>query len=153
VPAGVESGIRLKLVGEGGQGTKGGGNGDLYVVLSVREHPVFTREGNDVICEVPISFPQAALGCEVEVPTLEGKVTVKIPEGTPSGKVLRLRGKGIAALQGYSRGDQLVVVKVETPTKLNKRQRELLEQFACEIGGDCHPQQKSFLDKVMDIFN
>jgi len=153
VPAGVETGIRLKLTGEGGQGTKGGGNGDLYVYITVKEHPIFTREGNDVICEIPISFTQATLGCEIDIPTLGGKVAMKIPEGTQSGKVFRLRGKGIQSLQGYGKGDQLVVVKLETPTNLNKKQRELLEEFARISGEDVHPLRKGFFDKVMDILS
>jgi molecular chaperone DnaJ len=152
VPAGVETGSRLKLTGEGGQG-KGGPNGDLYVAINVREHPLFQREDNNVICEFPISFIQAALGCEVEVPTLDGKVAMKIPEGTQSGKVYRLRGKGIPSLQGYGRGDQLVVIRVETPTNLNKRQKELLEEFAKIGNEDVHPLKKGFLDKVMDILS
>jgi molecular chaperone DnaJ len=151
VPAGVETGIRLKLSGEGGQGSKGGGNGDLYVYLEVQEHPIFKREGNDVICETPISFVQAALGCEIEIPTLEGKVSMKVPEGTQSGKILRLRGKGIQALQGYGKGDQLVVLRVETPSNLNKRQKELLEEFARISGEEVHPMRRNFFEKVMGI--
>jgi molecular chaperone DnaJ len=153
VPPGVETGNRLKLTGEGGQGAKGGQHGDLYVAISVKPHPLFVREGNDVICEIPISFTQAALGTEIEVPTLDGKVNLKIPEGTQSGKAFRLKAKGVPVLQGYGRGDQHVVVKVETPTNLTRRQRELLEQFACESGEECHPQRKSFLDKVMGMFS
>jgi molecular chaperone DnaJ len=152
VPPGVETGNRLKVTGEGGQGTKGGVNGDLYVLINVREHPIFSREGNDVICETPISFTQSALGAEIEIPTLEGKISLKIPEGTQSGKIFRLRGKGIPVLQGYGRGDQLVVVRVETPTNLNRQQRELLEEFARISGEDVHPMGKGFLDKVMDMF-
>ncbi|HBB69843.1 MAG TPA: molecular chaperone DnaJ, partial [Geobacter sulfurreducens] len=153
VPAGVETGTRLKLSGEGGQGIKGGGNGDLYVAIAVREHPIFTREDNDVLCEIPVSFVQAALGCEIEVPTLDGKVSMKIPEGTQSGRIFRLRGKGVPQLQGYGRGDQLVIIKVETPSNLNKRQRELLEEFARISGEDVHPMKKSFFDKVMDFIS
>jgi molecular chaperone DnaJ len=153
VPPGVETGNRLKLAGEGGQGLKGGGNGDLYVLLSVREHPIFTREGNDVVCEIPVSFTQAALGCEVEIPTLDGRVSMKIPEGTQSGRVFRLRSKGIPVLQGYGRGDQLVVVKVETPTNLNKRQREILEEFARMSGEEVQPMRKNFFDKVKDMLS
>jgi len=153
VPAGVETGIRLKLSGEGGQGAKGGGNGDLYVALSVREHSLFRREDNDVICEIPISFTQAALGCEIEVPTLDGKVNMKIPEGTQSGAMFRMRGKGVPALQGYGRGDHLVVAKVETPTNLNRQQRELLEELARISGEDVNPMGKNFFSKVMDLFN
>jgi molecular chaperone DnaJ len=153
VPAGVETGNRLKLSGEGGQGSKGGANGDLYVAISVRPHPIFAREANDVICEIPVSFPQAALGCEIDIPTLDGRISMKIPEGTQSGKVFRLRDKGIPVLQGYGRGDQLVVVKVETPVRLNKKQRELLEEFARVSGDEVHPMKKGFFDKVMDILS
>lgn len=152
VPPGVETGNRLKLSNEGGQGTKGGSNGDLYVLINVREHPIFSREGTDVICETPVSFTQAALGAEIEIPTLDGKVSLKIPEGTQSGKIFRLRGKGIPVLQGYGRGDQLVVVRVETPTNLNRQQRELLEEFARISSEDVNPMGKGFIDKVMDMF-
>lgn len=153
VPGGVETGSRLKLSGEGGQGAKGGPNGDLYVAISVKEHAIFQREDDNVVCEIPISFAQAALGCEIEVPTLDGKVSMKIPEGTQSGKIYRLRGKGIPSLQGYGRGDQLVVVKVETPTNLTGKQKELLEEFARISGEEAHPMKKGFLDKVMDFLS
>jgi molecular chaperone DnaJ len=153
VPAGVETGIRLKLTGEGGQGAKGGPNGDLYVALTVREHSIFRREDNDVICEIPISFTQAALGCEIEVPTLDGKVSMKIPEGTQSGALFRMRGKGVPALQGYGRGDHLVIAKVETPTNLNRQQRDLLEELARISGEDVNPMGKNFFSKVMDLFS
>lgn len=153
IPGGVETGSRLKLSGEGGQGVKGGPNGDLYVAISVKEHAIFQREDDNVVCEIPISFAQAALGCEIEVPTLDGKVSMKIPEGTQSGKIYRLRGKGIPSLQGYGRGDQLVVVKVETPTNLSGKQKELLEEFAKISGEDAHPMKKGFLDKVMDFLS
>jgi molecular chaperone DnaJ len=153
IPAGVETGNRLKLSGEGGQGTKGGINGDLYVSISVKPHPVFSRDNNDVICEIPISFVQAALGGEIPVPTLDGKMNLKVPEGTQSGKVFRLRDKGIPVLQGYGRGDQLVIIKVETPVNLNKKQREVLEEFAKISGEDVHPMKKNFFDKVVDLFS
>lgn len=153
IPAGVETGSRLKLRGEGGQGVKGGQNGDLFVAISVADHPLFEREDTNVICQLPISFTQAALGCELEVPTLDGPVSMKIPAGTQSGKTYRLRGKGIPSLQGYGRGDQMVIVKVETPINLNKRQKELLEEFATISGEDVHPLKKGFLDKVMDFLS
>jgi molecular chaperone DnaJ len=152
IPGGVETGSRLKVTGEGGQG-KGGPNGDLYVAISVKDHAIFQREDNNVICEIPISFIQASLGCELEVPTLDGKVAMKIPEGTQSGKIYRLKGKGIPSLQGYGRGDQLVVVRIETPTNLNKKQKELLEEFAKISGEDVHPMKKGFLDKVIDFIS
>src|SRR5207249_662307 len=123
-------GLRLKRRGEGEAGTNAGMSGDLYVMLSVREHPLFVREGTDVVCEVPLSFAQAALGTEIEVPTLDGKARVKIPAGTQSGQVFKLKGRGIPDLNGYGRGDEVIRVLVETPRKLSPRQRELLEDFA-----------------------
>ncbi|HEY8369991.1 MAG TPA: molecular chaperone DnaJ [Thermodesulfobacteriota bacterium] len=152
IPAGVETGSRLKLTGEGERGVRGGPPGDLYVVISVRPHPIFERQGDDVVCEVPISFVQAALGAEIEVPTLDGKVTLKVPPGTQSGKVFRLKGKGIPHLSAYGRGDQHVVIKVETPTGLNAKQRKLLEEFAKASDEATHPLGKSFLDKVKELF-
>lgn len=153
IPAGVDTGARLKLRGEGEVGPAGGVPGDLYVLIRVREHPLFERQHNDVVCEIPISFPQAALGTEIEVPTLEGKIKMKIPPGTQSGNVFRLRGKGIPDLRGGGRGDQLVRVVVEVPRKLTARQRELLEEFARLDGEeDVHPMTKSFFDKVKELF-
>jgi molecular chaperone DnaJ len=141
------------MSGEGEPGSKGGPPGDLYVVITVKDHPIFQREGNDLVCEIPVSFPQAALGCELEVPTLEGKVKLKVPAGTQSGKIFKLAGKGIPVLQGYGRGDALVVVRVETPTSLTPRQKELLDEFAKEAGEDIHPMGKSFFDKVKELFD
>src|ERR1700733_1127009 len=153
IPAGVDNGSRLKLRSEGEAGFAGGPSGDLYVVIHVKEHPLFVRQENDIIIEVPISFPQAALSAEVEVPTLEGKVKLKIPAGTQSGKVLRLKGKGIVDLHGYGRGDQLVKIVVETPKRLTARQRELLEEFAKASGEDVnHPLSKGFVDKLKEMF-
>ncbi|HKL48057.1 MAG TPA: DnaJ C-terminal domain-containing protein, partial [Desulfuromonadales bacterium] len=152
IPAGVETGNRLKLAGEGEAGSHGGPPGDLYVVLSVEDHPIFEREGQDIICEVPISFAQAALGTETEVPTLDGKIKLKVPAGAQSGKIFKLSGKGIPHLQGYGRGDELVVIRVETPTRLNSRQKELLEEFAKEGGEDVHPLRSGFFEKVKEIF-
>jgi molecular chaperone DnaJ len=152
VPPGVDTGTRLKLTGEGEPGDRGGPPGDLYVVVHVHEHPIFIREDTEVICEVPISFTQAALGATIDVPTLDGKVKMKIPSGTQSGKVFRLRGKGIPHLNGYQRGDQHVRVTVEVPEKLTKKQRELLEQFGALAGEDAHPQSKSFFAKVRELF-
>ena len=153
IPPGVDNGSRLKLRNEGEAGFGGGPQGDLYVVIHVKEHALFVRQDNDVIIEVPISFPHAALGTEIEVPTLEGKVHLKIPQGTQSGKVLRLKGKGIVDLHGYGRGDQLVRVIVETPRSLTARQRELLEEFA-KLDGKAinHPLSKGFVDKLKEMF-
>jgi molecular chaperone DnaJ len=151
VPAGVDTGSRLKLRGEGERGQGGGPAGDLYVLIEVAPHQIFQRDGADVVCEVPISFVHAALGTEIDVPTLDGKAKVKVPAGTQSGHVFRLRGRGIPHLGGYGTGDQLVRVVVETPRKLSARQRELLEEFAQVSGEDVHPRTKSFLDKVKSI--
>jgi molecular chaperone DnaJ len=152
IPAGVETGSRLKLSGEGDPGLNGGPPGDLYVVISVQEHPLFRRDGQDIICEIPISFTQAALGCELEVPTLTEKISVKVTPGTQSGKVIKLQGYGFPSLQGYARGDQLVVLRVEVPTSLTDRQKELLEEFAREGGEELHPMGKTFFDKVKELF-
>ena len=152
VPGGVDTDSHLKLRGEGAAGANNGPTGDLYVVIHVKPHPFFKRDGVDVICEVPISFTQAALGVEVEVPTLEGKLAVNIPAGTQPGHLLRLRGKGIPDLRGYGRGDQIVEVAVEIPTKLSARQRELLEEFAREEGEEVAPAAKGFFEKMKEMF-
>lgn len=150
IPAGVETGTRLKLSGEGEAGSHGGPPGDLYVVLTVKEHPLFKREGNDILCEIPISFVQAALGAEVEIPTLNGKTFIRIPPGTQSGKVFKLKGKGVHNLRGYGVGDQMVKVHVKIPTKLNARQRELLGEFAKASGEEV--KESGIFEKVKDIF-
>jgi len=153
IPPGVDNGSRLKLRGEGEAGFASGAAGDLYVVIHVREHPMFTRQDNEVVVEVPVSFPQAALGVEIDVPTLDGKVKLKLPAGTQSGKVFRLKGKGFVDLHGYGRGDELVRVVVETPRRLSARQRELLEEFAKVSGEDVtHPLSKGFVDKIKEMF-
>ena len=152
IPAGVDTGSRLKLRGEGEHGRNGGPAGDLYVVLNVRPHPLFSRDGTDVVCEMPITFPEAALGADIEVPTLGGKVRMKVPAGTQSGKVFRLKGKGVPDLRGYGRGDQLVRVIVEVPRKLTARQRELMEEFARDMQKEVNPLTKGFFDKVKEIF-
>jgi molecular chaperone DnaJ len=152
VPAGVDTGTRLKLSGEGEPAPAAGGiPGDLYVVVQVREHPIFKREETEVLCEVPISFTQAALGAQIDVPTLDGPTKLRIPAGTQSGKMFRLKGKGIPALQGGGRGDQHVRVVVETPTHLTKEQRDLLERFAALSGEETNPQARTFWEKVGDI--
>jgi molecular chaperone DnaJ len=151
IPAGVDNGSRLKLRGEGEAGGNGGTAGDLYVVLRVAEHALFVREGTDIVCEVPISIAQAALGTEMDVPTMNGPTKMKIPAGTQSGSAFRLKGHGIPDLSGYGRGDEIVRVLVETPKKLTARQRELLEEFARLAGEEVHPLSKSFLDKVKSV--
>jgi molecular chaperone DnaJ len=152
IPAGVDTGSRLKLRGEGESAPAGGVPGDLYVVIQVEPHPIFVRDNLDLLCDIPISFVQAALGTEIDVPTLEGKVKMKIPPGTQSGKVFRLKGKGIRDVQGYQRGDQHVRVLLETPTHLTARQKELLREFAELDGEETNPLTKGFFDKVKQLF-
>ncbi|HHV60017.1 MAG TPA: molecular chaperone DnaJ [Clostridiaceae bacterium] len=150
VPAGIDDGQTISLRGEGEPGQRGGPPGDLYISIRVKPHPLFKRQGSDVICEIPITFVQAALGAEIEVPTLDGKVSYKINEGTQTGTVFRLKGKGIPYLRGSGRGDQYVKVNVEVPKKLTQKQRELLIQFAEACGDDAYEQRKSFFDKMKD---
>ncbi|NIS73982.1 MAG: molecular chaperone DnaJ [Deltaproteobacteria bacterium] len=152
VPAGVDNGTRMKLRGEGEQGKHGGPPGDLYVIVSVKPHPLFQRVGNNIICEIPLSFPQAALGVELEAPTLEGKEKLKIPSGTQSGTEFILKRKGVPVLNGYGRGDFIVRVLIEVPRKLTKDQKELLREFQKLSGGEAGPLGKSFLEKVKEIF-
>ena len=149
IPAGVDQGSRLRIMGEGEGGPKGGPSGDLYVVLSVEEHPFFQRQDNNIYCEIPISFSQAALGGETTVPTLEKPQKIKIPAGTQSDTVFRLKGRGIVSLNGYGKGDQLVRVKVATPKKLTKEQKELFEQLTA-ISGDAE-ESSSLFEKVKEI--
>lgn len=150
VPAGVEDGSRLRLSGEGEAGLKGGPRGDLYVLIYVKPHPIFTRHANDILCEVPISFAQAALGREISVPTLEGNVKMAVPAGTQSGKIFRLKGKGIADVRGRQRGDEHVRIIVETPVRLNAEQKKLLEEFARISGEDTSSTSKSFVEKIKE---
>lgn len=153
IPAGVDAGSRIRYRGEGEAGSQGGGRGDLYIVVDIVEHELFERSGDDLICEMPISFPQAALGTQREVPTLDGIITLKIPAGTQTHKVFRIRGKGMPRLQrGHGRGDLYVKVVIETPTKLKDRQRELMEEFAEISGDDVHPLSKTFFDKFKGVF-
>ncbi len=158
IPPGIATGHKLRLDGEGHAGRRGGMGGDLYVVVQVGEHPFFERSGDDLVCEVPIGFPQAALGGTIEVPTLGGKARVKVPAGTQSGKTLRLRGKGLPGVRGRGTGDQLVKLQVETPSRLTDRQKELLEEFERisfeEAGKEPpEPRRKSFLDKLKELFD
>ncbi|MBM3253158.1 MAG: molecular chaperone DnaJ [Candidatus Omnitrophica bacterium] len=153
VPAGVDIGMRLKISGEGEAGTRGGPRGNLYILINVKPHEIFQRDALDLFCEVPISFPQAALGAEIDVPTLDGKVSLKIPEGTQSGKIFRLKGRGIQNPSGLGRGDLNVRIIVETPIGLAPRQRELLEEFMRISQEDSTPLKKSFFDKVKKLFS
>ena len=149
----MDSGSRLRVANEGEAGELGGPPGDLYVYLSVRPHKVFKRENDDVYCEFPISFVQAALGFEAEVPTLDGKVKLNIPEGTQTGTSFRLRGRGIPKLRGYGRGDHFVKVKVITPTKLNDEQKKLLRELDASLSDNQQTEKaKGFFNKVKDAF-
>ncbi|MCK4739221.1 MAG: molecular chaperone DnaJ, partial [Deltaproteobacteria bacterium] len=152
IPEGVDTGSRLRLTGEGDFGEKGAPPGDLYIVLEVAPHPIFIREEDDLICEVPMGFPEATLGAEIEVPTLEGTVKLKVPPGTQTGKVFTLKHKGLASLNRNRRGDQHVILKLETPVKLSKKQKELLREFSGLAGDGTLPGKKSFLDKVKELF-
>jgi molecular chaperone DnaJ len=152
IPPGVETGSRLRSVGNGEAGAAGGQAGDLYIVLSVKEHEIFERQGDDLFCEIPIKFTLATLGGTIEVPTLSGKATLKIPVGTQSGTTFRLKTKGMPNLRGGSHGDQLIRVHVEVPTGLNAEQRKKLEEYALLCGDANEPIAKSFFDKAKKFF-
>ncbi len=153
IPPGVDNGTRLRSSGNGEAGIRGGAPGDLYVVLHVREHEVFERDGDDLLCEVPVSFVQAALGSELKVPTLQGQCTIKIPAGTQSGTMFRLRGKGIKNVQGYGYGDLHVKVSVEVPTRLNAEQIAKLKEFGELCGDDVNPIASGFFEKAKKFFS
>jgi len=153
IPAGISTGQRLKLRAEGEAGEHGGPAGDLYVLIEVQEHKFFAREEDDVICEVPITYAQAALGTEIQVPTLEGKVALKIPPGTQSHKVLRMKAKGFPRIQAYGRGDQLVKVVVETPQKLTNDQKDLLKRLEKLDVKASNPAHHEFVDRVKNQFD
>jgi len=156
IPAGVDEGERLRLAGEGEHGVNGGPPGDLYVQIHLKQHPVFTRDHNDLHCEMPISFTTAALGGEIEIPTLDGAAAIRIPPETQSGRVFRLRGKGIKGVRGNTHGDLMCHVVVETPVNLTERQKELLRELEESTGSDNgakhNPRAKSWMDKVKEFF-
>jgi molecular chaperone DnaJ len=152
VPAGVEDGTRIRYSEGGDAGVHGGPPGDLYVVLHVKEHQFFERDGKDLYCVVPISFPQAALGAEIKVPTLDGEHLLKIPEGTHSDTEFRIRGKGVPVLNGHGKGDLVVKVVIQTPSRLTKRERELLQELNSLMGVENKPERPTLLSKVKDIF-
>jgi molecular chaperone DnaJ len=153
VPAGVENETRIRYSGEGDAGKWGGPSGDLYVVLEVRAHKFFERDGDDLHCVMPISFPQAALGTELEIETLHGPEMLKVPEGTQSGKEFHLRGKGVPHLNAHGRGDLVVEVRVQTPAKLTKQQKELMRQLSESLKVDNVPQARGIFDKVKEMFS
>ena len=150
IPAGIEDGSRLRTSGKGEAGLRGQPSGDLYVVVHIKEHEVFERDGENLFCEVPLPFTVAALGGELEVPTLSGSAKIKIPAGTQNGRVFKLRERGMPLLNSSVRGDLMVRVVVEVPTKLNDEQRKKLEEFSALMGDENSPMQKGFFDKVKD---
>jgi molecular chaperone DnaJ len=152
IPKGVETGLRLKMTGEGEAGSPGAPPGDLYIVLHVKPHEFFERMGDDIVCEIPISFAQAALGDSIQVPTLYGDVKMNIKPGTQTHSVLRLKGKGMPHLHGHGQGDQLVKVIVQTPTKLNEEQKKLLREFDSLGGGSAGSGKGGVFDKFKNAF-
>lgn len=151
VPAGVHDGSKLKLSGEGEAGPHGAPSGDLYVIVNVEPHPRFSRKDDDIVLEITISFPQAALGTEIRIPTLDGEENLRIPSGTPSGKVFHLRGKGVPHLNSTGRGDQHVIIYVEVPTRLTDSQKELIRRLAELTGDIVEPRKRGLFNKVKDI--
>jgi len=152
IPAGVDSGSRLRIQGEGEAGSRSGRRGDLYILIYVQPHEIFERHDSDIFCEIPISFATAALGGEVEVPTLEGKIRMKIPPGTQGGKIFRLRNKGITHLQDHGRGDQLVKVQIDVPTDLTSEQKRILKEFSSTPEEGAGPLSRSFVEKMKRLF-
>ena len=153
IPAGVDTGSRLRSAGNGEAGFRGGPSGDLYVVLHVQAHSIFQRDGDDLLCEVPVSFIQAALGAEIEVPALDGRATIKVPPGTQPGAMFRLKGKGIMNVQGYGRGDLHVRINVEVPTHLSAAQKAKLQEFAELCSGKESPISQGFFEKAKSLFH
>jgi molecular chaperone DnaJ len=146
VPAGVDTNTQIRLAGEGQPGINGGPNGNLYIVINVKPHKYFRRRDYDILMDLNVNVAQAVLGAEVEIPTVDGQATLKIPAGTQPGKVLHMRGKGVPHLRSNGRGDQLVIVNVEIPSRLNQEQRQLFEQLAKSLGSEVQPQERGFLD-------
>jgi molecular chaperone DnaJ len=153
IPAGVESGATRTVRGYGEAAQGAGAAGDLEIRIRVAEHPLFTREGADLRCDVPVSFPQAALGSMIDVPTLEGKVKMRLPPGTQPGHQLRLRGKGMPRFGGYGSGDQIVTIQVEVPERLTTEQKQLVEQLASAMNEEVMPQRRTFLEKLRGLFD
>lgn len=152
VPGGVDTGTRIRLTGEGQPGLNGGPSGDLYLALRVQEHKFFRRRENDILLNLDINIAQATLGADVEIPTVDGPAVLSIPSGTQPGKVLRMRGKGVPFLRTDRRGDQLVVINVEIPNRLDPEQRELMEKLADSLGTEVKPQSRNFMDSLRDFF-
>jgi len=153
IPPGVYDGAQVRVGGEGEAGMQGAPTGDLYIVIRLQKHAIFERDGADLYCDMPITFPQASLGSEVDAPTLSGRVKIRIPAGTESGKVFRLRGKGVPDIRASQTGDLYVRVHVVVPRKLSKKQEQLLREFAAETGDDVYPDRASFLDKAKHFWD
>lgn len=152
IPAGIDNGQQVYVRGEGDAGTNGGANGDMILIVRVRAHKLFVRQGYDILCDYPISFVQATLGSEIQVPTIDGMVSYNVPEGTQSGTVFRLKGKGVQKLNSSQRGDQYVTIKVEIPKGLSEHQKSILRQFDENVDPSKYKQRKSFFEKLKDLF-
>jgi molecular chaperone DnaJ len=152
IPPGVDTGSRLRSTGNGEAGRRGGPSGDLYVILHVKPHEIFQRDADDLLCEVPVNFVQAALGAEIRVPTLDGKTSIKIPPGTQPGTMFRIKGKGVKNIQGYGHGDLHVRINVEVPTHLSADQKSKLQEFGELCNGKESPISQNFFDKAKNLF-
>ena len=153
IPAGVDNESVIPIRGQGEPGANGGPNGDLYIVLNVKPHKMFKRSGSDLYLEIPISFDQAALGADITVPTLEGKVSYKVPAGTQPGTTFRLKGKGVKNVRSEKMGDLYVKVNLEVPTKLNHKQKKIIEEMGKTVTEDCYQKRSSFAEKMRDLFS
>ena len=152
IPAGVHEGQAVRIAGEGEPGENGAPAGDLHCYIAIKPHPIFTRHHNDIVCQIPVSFTQTALGATIEVPTLKGREQLEIPAGTQHGEVFKLKGKGLPDLRSYKNGDEIVQILIEIPRKLSERQKQLLREFASGEDGNVLPQRKSFMDKLKEVF-
>jgi len=152
IPAGVHEGQAVRIQGEGEAGEAGAPSGDLHCYIAIKPHPMFTRHNNDIVCQVPISFTQAALGSMIEVPTLKGTEKLEVPSGSQHGEVFKMKGKGLPDLRSYKNGDELVQIVIEIPKKLTEKQKVLLKEFAETEDDKVMPQRKSFLDKIKNVF-
>jgi len=153
IPAGVHEGQAVRIAGEGEAGENGAPPGDLHCYISVKPHPIFTRHHNDIVCQIPVSFTQAALGSKIEVPTLKGTESLEIPAGTQHGEVFKLKGKGVPDLRSYKNGDEIIQILIEIPKKLSDRQKQLLREFASSEDERLMPQRKGFMDKLKQVFS
>jgi len=153
IPAGVDAGTQIRLAGEGQPGENGGPHGNLYILIQVKKHKFFRRRDYDVLLDLNINVAQATLGAEVEIPTVDGSMKLEIPPGTQPGKVIRLRAKGVPKLRGNGRGDQLVVINIEIPSRLNSEQRQIFEQLAQVLGSEVRPQERGFMDWLKEALS